>query len=277
MKFIYYSMYPEDFECDEKVKRLSLEGIGFFLKCLNFAWTNDGLPPDFHDSCARAIGEDRRICNRLWPQISPNFLMAADGRLRNPRQERERKKALAVHEVKSKAAKARWERDAHAHANGYAPAYAHNMQAEQSRSESTVVVARQAAAIPNSARAGYMDSRAASMPAAAPAAAACPPENGSEPPPGLDRFESILWHASRDLILPARYVENEFGRREQNPTWTAFARAMRNAQSRILEANDPVRYARPIIQAQLRSLGWSQPGPKIQPQMAKKAAGRESA
>jgi hypothetical protein len=105
-------MYPEDFECDEKVKRLDLEDLGFFLLCLNYAWTNDGLPPDFGPKLAGSLAKDPRKFSRLWRKVSPNFPVAADGRFRNPRQEDERKKSLIAYEGKVKGGKARWNRGA---------------------------------------------------------------------------------------------------------------------------------------------------------------------
>jgi hypothetical protein len=108
MKLRFYSMYPEDFECDEKVKRLDLEGLGFFLLCLNYAWTNDGLPPDFGPKLAGSLAKDPRKFARLWREVSPNFPPAADGKFRNPRQELERKKAVTLHNGAVKANQVRW-------------------------------------------------------------------------------------------------------------------------------------------------------------------------
>ena len=111
MKLRFYSLYPEDFECDEKVRRLDLEGIGFFLLCLNYAWTNDGLPPDFGPKFGGLLPKDPRKFARLWLEVSPNFPLAADGRFRNPRQEDERKKSLSAYRAKVKGGKARWNRE----------------------------------------------------------------------------------------------------------------------------------------------------------------------
>jgi len=256
-------MYPGDFDTDERVRRLDFEGIGFFVTLLNYAWVNDGLPADFGETSAQLLGEDRRRCRRLWKEVSSNFPMAADGRFRNPRQERERKKSVAVHDAAVKAAKARWNGHANAYANAYPIANADAMPTEQNRTDTTLEQASSSS---------YNRTRAEIS--ANGAAAAClpdpEPEPEPEPPPGLSRFEGILWRASRDLILPSRTTENDCGRSEPNPVWDAFAGAMRNAQERILRANDPVAYARTVIQHQLKALGFV---PKMAPQQAKKAAG----
>jgi uncharacterized protein YdaU (DUF1376 family) len=109
-------MFPEHFECAETVRRMDFEAIGFYLTLLNFAWTSDGLPPDFVQTSGRLLKEDPRKFRRLWKKIEANFPMAADGRFRNPRQEVERTRAFSRSKKAVKAADARWKTDANASA-----------------------------------------------------------------------------------------------------------------------------------------------------------------
>jgi len=119
-------MYPTDFETDETVRRLDFEGIGFYVTLLNFAWTSDGIPPDFVLNSGKLLKLNPRTFRRLWKQVESKFPVAADGRFRNPRQEVERAKAVKLHQDGVKGAKARWKN----HAPPYAPTYADSMRSD---------------------------------------------------------------------------------------------------------------------------------------------------
>jgi hypothetical protein len=253
-------MYPEDFECDEKVRLMDLGALGLLVKCLNHAWVNDGLPQET-DKILSMFGPTRdkeraskwqkvqQEFARLWQQVEPHFPIAADGRRRNPRQERERKKAVAVHEAAVKAAKARW--------NGNADAMRTHMQPQmrsQCQAEADTDIEKYSTGEEGRKEEEYTTARANGLPPPPPTGPNPPAE---APPSGLTPFEQIIWQASRDMILPAHYVENEYGRREPNPVWEAFAKSMRYAEPRIRRAHDPVTYARHVIQQELRALGFA--------------------
>jgi uncharacterized protein YdaU (DUF1376 family) len=87
----YFKMYPADADTDENFRLMSFEERGLYWTLLNHCWLNDGLP----DSPADIRGLFRvpqKDFDRIWPRVSKCFDVV-DGRLRNRRQEKERKEA----------------------------------------------------------------------------------------------------------------------------------------------------------------------------------------
>lgn len=93
-KLPYYRWYPAEVEIDGDWRAMTLEERGLFLTLLNVAWMNDGLPESLED-VARIIGSHitPRAFSRLWARVGPKFYPDGNGKLRNGRQEEERKYA----------------------------------------------------------------------------------------------------------------------------------------------------------------------------------------
>ena len=88
----FYKMFPKDFDTNEKVRMLDCREAGVYLFALNHAWINDGLPGN-DDDIGRVLKIPVRDFRESWPAVKRCFFVAEDGRLRNARQEEERKKA----------------------------------------------------------------------------------------------------------------------------------------------------------------------------------------
>lgn len=77
----YMKWYPSDFEEDEDVKLMTLEEVGFYVRCMNHAWSNNGLP-----NSLELIGRIFKIANpeevsRLWLAVGKKFELAEAKRL----------------------------------------------------------------------------------------------------------------------------------------------------------------------------------------------------
>lgn len=106
----YYKMYPQDFDCDEKVRLLNMKEAGLFLFALNHAWVNDGLPSE-PEEIARVLRVPMRDFLNSWPRVSAMFAADCCGRLRNKRQEAERIEAEHKSIKATESIKARWKTD----------------------------------------------------------------------------------------------------------------------------------------------------------------------
>lgn len=76
--------------------------VGFYHRCLNLAWINDGLPAD-EKELARVMRVTPAYLRKVWKRISLCWY-EEDGRLRNIRQEEERKSANEKSEKRSSSA-----------------------------------------------------------------------------------------------------------------------------------------------------------------------------
>lgn len=92
----YFRWYPADAETDENYSSLNDRELGFFHRCLNRAWLNNGLPADL-DQLAKAMHVTRSYLNSIWPKVGRCFVHHPDEvhRIVNPRQEQERSHATA--------------------------------------------------------------------------------------------------------------------------------------------------------------------------------------
>jgi hypothetical protein len=106
----YYKMYPQDFDCDEKVRLLNMKEAGLFLFALNHAWVNDGLPSE-PDEIARVLRVPLRDFRLSWPRVSVMFAADCCGRLRNKRQEAERLEATSKSLKATESINVRWKSD----------------------------------------------------------------------------------------------------------------------------------------------------------------------
>lgn len=113
MKLPYYKMYPQDFDCDETVRRLSLSGLGVYVKLLNYSWVNDGLPEKLRD-IAQVIGVRWGAFEACWATSCTNWCQHSDKRWRNTRQVAEIQQASQKSLSAKESAKLRWEKHANA-------------------------------------------------------------------------------------------------------------------------------------------------------------------
>lgn len=86
----YFRWYPKDCDTDENVRRMDDRQFGFYMRCINHAWLNGGLPADLNQ-LARVIGRTPGYVLKIWPAIAPCFEVRGD-RLVNQKQEDLREK-----------------------------------------------------------------------------------------------------------------------------------------------------------------------------------------
>lgn len=100
----YFRWYPADAKGDERYYSMTDQELGFFHRCLNHAWGNNGLPADL-DQLAKLMRISRYYLDSVWPAVGACFYEEG-GRLFNKRQEKERARALAVGEANKRAGNA---------------------------------------------------------------------------------------------------------------------------------------------------------------------------
>jgi uncharacterized protein YdaU (DUF1376 family) len=86
-----FQFYAADFLADEAVAAMTYEERGVYITLLSHAWMEGGIPSDL-DQLARLLHLSRRRLDRVWPAIATRWTANGNGRLVNPRLERERKK-----------------------------------------------------------------------------------------------------------------------------------------------------------------------------------------
>src|SRR5579883_1056784 len=115
MRLAYYSMYPKDFDSDDLVRSMEDCELGLYLRCLNHAWINDGLPAD-PEEIRRRFRDDPDAFSKKWERVKLCFPLSSEGKRRNPRQEKERAEAEEKYKKRvkrsKKGAKARWHSNA---------------------------------------------------------------------------------------------------------------------------------------------------------------------
>jgi hypothetical protein len=101
----YYKLYPKEFDADEHVRMMELAELGLFMRALNHAWVNDGLPLE-HEAVRRLLKTGKKDFARAWPAVERCFPVAQDGRRRNEYQEQQRAEAM-LKQVRARAASSR--------------------------------------------------------------------------------------------------------------------------------------------------------------------------
>lgn len=99
-----FQFYPNDFLTSEKVARMSMEARGVYITLLCFAWNAHGIP-NFHDAIAKLVGIRPSRLRALWAGPLGECFIEQDGRLVNPRQERQRQGLEAYIEACSRGGK----------------------------------------------------------------------------------------------------------------------------------------------------------------------------
>lgn len=96
-----FQFYPKDFMTDGNVVRMTLQERGAYITLLCLCWTDLSLPADM-GSLARSCGVSTTAFTRLWPALAPCFTVT-EGRLMQPRIERERQKQETYRALKAEA------------------------------------------------------------------------------------------------------------------------------------------------------------------------------
>lgn len=93
----YFPLYPGDVLSDPRVLAMNISEFGLHMRCLLVAWAGEGIPAD-PAKLARMVGITAKQLEKAWPALQELWLDGPEGRLVNPRQERERQEASAKHE-----------------------------------------------------------------------------------------------------------------------------------------------------------------------------------
>lgn len=87
-----FQFYPQDFLASDSVAQMTHEEVGIYMLLLCRAWVGPGLPTDLA-RVARLVGLPEGRLRELWSGPLGSCFVERDGRLVNPRQEREREVA----------------------------------------------------------------------------------------------------------------------------------------------------------------------------------------
>jgi uncharacterized protein YdaU (DUF1376 family) len=104
-----FQWYPKDCDTDENVRAMDDREFGFYMRCLNHAWLNGGLPADLNE-LARVIGRPKGYVEKVWARVGKCFVEDA-GRFWNVKQEGQRQTVREFKDSRRDAANARWEKD----------------------------------------------------------------------------------------------------------------------------------------------------------------------
>lgn len=83
-----FQWYPKDCDTDENVRCMDDAEFGFYVRCLNHAWLNNGLPESLED-IARIMGHTHGKIKKYWNRVGRCFVLS-DGRHKNSKQEGQR-------------------------------------------------------------------------------------------------------------------------------------------------------------------------------------------
>ncbi len=101
-----FQWYPKDADTDENIRMMDDAEYGFYGRCLNHSWVNEGLPGTIED-IARVLQRPLAVAKKRWERVGRCFELV-DGRYRNPRQERDRAGCKAFSDARKDAADKRW-------------------------------------------------------------------------------------------------------------------------------------------------------------------------
>jgi hypothetical protein len=134
----FFKWYVLDAETDENFKAMSDAEVGFYLRCLDHSWINQGLPADLKER-ALVLNRSTAYIRRMWVRVGRCFEPSPTDqhRLINPRQEQERTKALSRSDAASKSIRTRWERNTNEYTNVIPSALARAVSVSVSESVSS--------------------------------------------------------------------------------------------------------------------------------------------
>jgi len=114
-----FQLYSADFYVD--TNEWSVDEVGIYTRLLLSQWSNKSLPDNI-TRLARIAGCSPQKFQKAWGQIAIKFTKNGDGRLQNPRLEREREKQQKYRELQAEKSKkgveARRKQATHGSSNG---------------------------------------------------------------------------------------------------------------------------------------------------------------
>jgi len=110
-KLPFFKWYPADADTDANFRAMSDADIGFYIRCLNHAWINGGIPADPVER-ARVLHTRTDIANRHWERVGKCFVTSSSlpELLINSRQEMERGLASRKSQLATESVNVRYER-----------------------------------------------------------------------------------------------------------------------------------------------------------------------
>lgn len=99
-----YQMYAADFAMD--TARMTAEQVGCYIRLLNDAWVNGGIPVDPAEMASIAGVTPRRFKASVWPALERCWISDGNGSMLNPRMEAEREKQQRWREKSAKGGRA---------------------------------------------------------------------------------------------------------------------------------------------------------------------------
>jgi uncharacterized protein YdaU (DUF1376 family) len=118
-----FQWYPKDCDTDENVRAMDDREFGFYMRCLNHSWTNDGLPGDAAE-IGRVLGRPTAYVKKMWGRVGKCFVLTPDGRYRNERIEAQRAAHAEFRQSRRNAAAKRWHKQVESTCNAQADARA---------------------------------------------------------------------------------------------------------------------------------------------------------
>ena len=111
-----FQWYPKDCDTDENVRAMDDAEFGFYVRCLNHAWINNGLPTDIAEF-ARIMHKTPRQFLKLWARVSRCFFENSEKKFVNFRQEQQRQEQENFKNSRVAAIKSRWSNKSSIHVN----------------------------------------------------------------------------------------------------------------------------------------------------------------
>lgn len=103
----YMRLWVDDFLADITELGLTDEELGVYFRLLLVAWKKEGIPADLN-SAARHVSSSAAKLRKLWPVIEEKWVSDGNGKLVNPKQEKEREYVLGLSDAGKAGAEARW-------------------------------------------------------------------------------------------------------------------------------------------------------------------------
>ena len=92
----YMRLWVSDLLADDLVQELDVEEFGAYMRLLCISWKRGHIPAD-PKRRAKLLGVSSRREADIWELLGPKWESDGNGGLVNPRQERERLEAQALH------------------------------------------------------------------------------------------------------------------------------------------------------------------------------------
>jgi uncharacterized protein YdaU (DUF1376 family) len=99
----YMRLWVGDLLADPKVWRMDHEEFGVYMKLLCLSWKEPGAVPADDKARAKLLGLTVRRMAAIWDVMADKWVSDGNGGLVNPKQEREREAAVALHQARKAA------------------------------------------------------------------------------------------------------------------------------------------------------------------------------